>query len=1069
MYYEMRSITPQYIIAIGASPGPVRDLLELFDHTPATTVCYVILQSLESQQKTVISDLITRHTGLLLEEAKHGANLLTDRVYFIPESAFMTVINNKFYIRTTPGTEWDSFVINRFFTSLAANSEENAIAIILSGSGADATEGAKAIKKSGGFVLARNPETATFGSLSSGVIASGLADRVLEPSLMPFAIVDHIRFRELLADTSQDEPIIKAISELFNGTAHDFSEYTPSALLNRAKRRAADRNFPTLSAYTVFLRQAPHEVQALKKALVLSLTSFFRDKEAFDFLETAIIPGILQNLSRGEELKVWVAGCSTGEEVYSLAILIAEQLKGAFTHIPVKILATDIDNGALLFAAAGIYTKDITRTVSPERIQKFFVREGAAYRVNAELRSMVIFEHHDLVKNSPYPGMHLISCRNILRFVTPSLQKRILTLVLFGLGAGGYLFLGAEETPAVLTSKLQVIHSKWKVYKKSDTEVPQPAGALSLPRFNDTKPRPALPSGETSIDIREDTVLLTDALVKELGALVLVIDKGDQVIRSFGETPRYLLQKHFSIDLKELLPKSLAVSFALLKERSLRIDERVVATGIPITRGQLVAKVKLSIDPLILSTVNDSWLMVSISDDTNEDLKPELVFEEALFLDKYTVSLEKEIKRLEGKLELAQKKRDASDAFMHSFNEELTTANKEMQLAQKELVSTNEEIQALNSDLHEINAGYEAKNNVLAEANDDLDKYFQSNMNGQLFIDRDLRLLRFSPRTAEHIGLSDSENGKAIADIASSINFRPVIGDIESVLADGKVRSRELESSAGQWFQVMIMPAKDVDTGTGQITGVLITLNDITELKRTQIELNQKNQSLQRINDDLDNFIHAASHDLLAPLSNIEGSLQLMNEFRGDDAEQVAFISVIDSSIKKFRSLIQDLAIIARVESDMMILEMVDIGDTVDNIEWSLNNKIASSGAQITKDFSVSKIMFSKKNLRSILYNLISNAIKFRGEEAPRIYISTFRRGDQVIITVEDNGRGISENGLKRIFDMYGRLHQDIEGQGIGLYLARKIVNAAGGSITVQSEVGRGTKFTISLNSGPAE
>jgi len=974
MNYEMRSITPQYIIAIGASPGPVRDLLELFDHTPVTTVCYVILQSLESQQKTVISNLITRHTGLLLEEAKHGANLLTDRVYFIPERSFMTVINNKFYIRTTPGTEWDPFVINRFFTSLAANSEENAIAIILSGSGADATEGAKAIKKSGGFVLARNPETATFGSLSSGVIASGLADRVLEPSVMPFAIIDHIRFKELLADTSQDEPIIKAISELFNETAHDFSAYNPSALLNRAKRRAADRNFPTLSAYTVFLRQAPYELEALKKDLMLSLTSFFRNKEAFDFLETAIIPGILQNLSRGEELKVWVAGCSTGEEVYSLAILIAEQLKGAFIHIPVKIVATDIDNGALLFAAAGIYTKDITRTVSPERIQKFFVREGVAYRVNAELRSMVIFEHHDLVKNSPYPGMHLISCRNILKFVTPSLQKRILTLVLFGLGAGGYLFLGAEETPAVLTSKLQVIHSK-----------------------------------------------------------------------------------------------SLAISFALLKERSLRIDERVVATGIPITRGQLVAKVKLSIDPLILSTVNDSWLMVSISDDTNEDLKPELVFEEALFLDKYTVSLEKEIKRLEGKLELAQKKRDASDAFMHSFNEELTTANKEMQLAQKELVSTNEEIQALNSDLHEINAGYEAMNNVLAEVNDDLDQYFQSNMNGQLFIDRNLRLLRFSPRTAEQIGLSDSENGKAIADIASSINFRPVIGDIESVLADGKVRSRELESSAGQWFQVMIMPAKDVDTGTGQITGVLITLNDITELKRTQIELNQKNQSLQRINDDLDNFIHAASHDLLAPLSNIEGSLQLMNEFRGDDAEKVAFISVIDSSIKKFRSLIQDLATIARVESDMMILEMVDIGDTVDNIEWSLNNKIASSGAQITKDFSVSKIMFSKKNLRSILYNLISNAIKFRGEEAPRIYISTFRRGDQVIITVEDNGRGISENGLERIFDMYGRLHQDIEGQGIGLYLARKIVNAAGGSITVQSEVGRGTKFTISLNSGPAE
>ncbi len=373
--------------------------------------------------------------------------------------------------------------------------------------------------------------------------------------------------------------------------------------------------------------------------------------------------------------------------------------------------------------------------------------------------------------------------------------------------------------------------------------------------------------------------------------------------------------------------------------------------------------------------------------------------------------------------------------------------------------STNEEMQSVNEELHTINADYQLKNKELLEMNDDLNNYFRSNINGQLFVNNDLQLMKFSPGTVKQINFLPTDIGRPLSNISTNIKFETIAADIKKVIAEGGTITREIETDNGKWYQIMTMPY--IRQTDNKKNGAIITFNDITELKRIQLDLDKKNESLLRINADLDNFINTASHDLLGPLSNIELSIGIMNEVKVIDPELNKFLDIINSSVKKFRSLISEIATIAKIESEMKSMEMVDIQEVLNNIEWSLEDKIKATGAVINRALQVKEIMFSKKNLRSILYNLISNAIKFKSDQQPVINISIIKKGNNIVLSVTDNGIGIAQKNRNKIFDMYGRLQQEVEGHGIGLYLAKKIVDAAGGNIVVESERGKGSTFTI--------
>ena len=602
-------------------------------------------------------ELLAKHSKLVVEEAKNGLQVKRNQVYLIPSDKFMTISDDTLYLTSKEKTPGPHLTINTFFNSLAADCGPKAIAVVLSGLGSDGTQGIKAIKKAGGMVIARNPETAEFASMPSNAIATGMVDFILEPELMPGAIEDYVKHdQELSPDTADDQKNLEAIIHLINEQLPlDFSDYKQTTILRRIKRRASYNNFSRLESYVDFLKATPVEIAALAKDFLISVTSFFRDKEAFSFIEQKVLPGILEKLATGEELKLWVAGCATGEEAYSLAILIAEQLTGKLKGTVVKIFATDIDTVALTQAGKGIYNLSIAKDVSAERLENYFFKEINNYRISPEIRKMVIFANHDLVKNPPYCNMHFISCRNLLIYMTPVLQKKIFTMLLFGLKKDGYLFLGSSENPMPIIKNLEVAHKKYKIYKNLETKRLLQFDTFSLPDTVDSNRKTSVYEDPSKSSNNSEAEKMHISLAEDLDYLAVCIDESNQVVRSYGDTAKYFLQKHYTSNLEELLPKPLAIAFNTLKNTALKTNKKVVLTGIKIKNIQAVIKVSLSVRPLTGKKGEQTFLIVTFTEDRSSSIEPpaNIVFDENIYHGEYTTNLEEELNGLKDKLQSA--------------------------------------------------------------------------------------------------------------------------------------------------------------------------------------------------------------------------------------------------------------------------------------------------------------------------------------------------------------------------------------------------------------------------------
>ncbi|MCF0069633.1 ATP-binding protein [Dyadobacter sp. CY261] len=1057
----MFAAEPHHIIAIGASAGGLDELNTFFDHTPSDGVSYIIVQHLSAEFKSHMVELLSKHSKLVVQEAQDGMLIKGNEVFLIPNDKVMTVRDHCLYLKEKSNDRIPHMTINVFFSSLALDYGPRAIAVVLSGLGSDGTDGVKAIKKAGGLVIAREPDGTEFHSMPANAIATGLVDFILEPEAMPAVIEDYVkRELDLLASGIHDEEHVgKIISLISKQLPHDFSDYKHSTILRRIKRRAASNNFSNLETYIQFLKANPGELEILAKDFLISVTGFFRDTESFSFIEAQVLPTIIAGLAPQQELRMWVAGCATGEEAYSLAMLVSEQLGDEINNHVVKIFATDIDGAALSQASKGIYKPGILVNVSPERLKRFFRMEGDDYIVNPALRKMVIFAQHDLVKNPPYCNMQLISCRNVLIYMTPALQKKIYLMLLFGLKQYGYLFLGSSENPLPILQSLKVISKKFKVYKNLDANQHVRFESFSLPEVSYKKHTDVPRSQDQNFKVPDRTLgdAINETVMRDLGQLVVCIDQNEKVLKFYGDTTKFLMQRIMTTDFAELLPGPLAIAYNALVDVVLQNDEAASVSGIKIKQGEQVIEVTLSISPMISKGRNNGLLVVRISEDKANEIAANgnLVFDEKLYFDQYTQNLEQEVKELREKLMASNEKLYSLDENMQSFNEELLSANEEMQ-------STSEEMQSINEELHTINSDYQLKNKQLLELNDDLNNYFRSNINGQLFIDDQLKLIKFSPGAVKLINLLESDIGRPLSNISTNFKIETIIQDINRVLADDIVVTKEIETKDGNWYQVMTMPY--IKLMNNKTAGAIITFNDITKLKIIQQQLDKRNEVLMRINADLDNFVHTASHDLLDPLSNIEGSISLMNSMDTPDPELKEVLPIINGSVKKFRSLISEIAAVAKIESNALEVEPVDVEELMDNIEWSLSERIKASGALIKRDFQVKQIVFSKKNLRSILYNLVANGVKYRSERVPIIVVRIASERDSIALSVEDNGTGIEQRHLATIFEKYTRLRTDGEGYGIGLYLARKIVHSSGGRIDVESEPGRGSKFTVHFN-----
>ncbi len=792
-------IPSQFIIAIGASAGGLQEINSFFDHTPLDGVSYVIIQHLSADYKSVMANLVTNHSKLQVLEATDNMVVEVNKVYVIPSTNYMTINNGRLLLTEKQKTGTPHLTINTFFNSLADDMGNKAIGVLLSGTGTDGTKGIETIKLEGGIVLVSDPATAEYSEMPANAIKTGLVDYIVEPAKMPAIIEAYVTRKENLKENitinEAEEKIRKDIVDFIKEHYPiDFSDYKPSTILRRIKRRAATKSLKNLESYLDLLKADDTEVKALTQDFLISVTAFFRDKEAFDFVESSVIPDIIKDKTNDDEIKIWVAGCATGEEAYSMAILFKEALDKANKTTDIKIFATDLDNNALSYAKTGFYENSISKNVSTERLNSFFTKQENGYKISEVIRKMLIFANHDLVKNPPYCNMDLISCRNLLIYLNQNLQKKLLTMLQFGLKKDGYLLLGPSENIVEQSPFIEEVNKKWKIYKMLEAQRNVNFDVFSPPVLSGNSVIPAELIKQKTGKKRNDGLnkVLNDALMHEMGNVGVCVDEDNRVVQSFGDTSKYLLPKMFNFDLIELLPKNLSLAYKNACRQVVKTNKKVEINGISIPFNNDETLVNITVIPfkderneldLKLVLFNDSSL--------NEAFKNEgQAFDEKLYASEHINNLEEELNQTRINLQNAYEKLDATNENMQSFNEELLSTNQEMQ-------STSEEMQSVNEELHSINAEYQSKINELSELNDDLNNYFRSNENGQLFLSKKLALIKFSPSAVKHFNLLDTDLGRPITNISSNLTNQTLEADAKEVIEKGNTITKEVEAING--------------------------------------------------------------------------------------------------------------------------------------------------------------------------------------------------------------------------------------------------------------------------------
>ncbi|MBK6263501.1 PAS domain-containing protein [Marivirga sp. S37H4] len=1045
-----------YIIAIGASSGGMEAIHSLFDNTPLDGVSYIIIQHLSPTHKSFMAELLEKHSKLKICEVENEMYVKPNQVYLMPKGKNMTIRNKTLYLTDSKARPTNT-AIDIFLNSLAEDQTDKSIAIILSGMGNDGTRGIAAIKQNGGMVIVQEPSSAKFPDMPLSAIESGNADAILPPNLIPEEIISYLKREELKSnfsdEISQDneDQLSEILHLIKQHTPLDFTNYKRPTIIRRIVIRMTINKISSLKDYIDYIQENTAELEILANDFLISVTKFFRDKEAFEVLKEKVIPEIIKNKLMVDTLKIWVVGCATGEEAYSIAILIMEHLTKLKKNLEVKIFASDIDKGALAIASKGVYNANIKNEVSEKLLGKYFIREDNKYRVRDNIRKMIIFADHDIVKQPPYGKIDLISCRNLLIYINPILQKKILSSLHFCLNPEGYLFLGSSESLGDLNKSFTTVDKKWKIYKSievprhnRDTTYSTPGLNLpSVAQSNNFVPKKNIPESNL-------TEINNHSILEELGFEAGIYVNSDySILQTFGNYEKYLLPKLFNFNLFEMLPEELSIATSIALKKAIKDQKKTSMDEVVFTKDQGKQVIDLVVIPIKKANEKQAIMLVLYSD--HHQAKKAKENKEYFELDLHSLhhidDLKHELATAQEKLKNSYKALDESNDNITSYNEELISSNEELQ-------STNEELQSVNEELQTVNNEYQLKIKELAELNDDLTNFFKGTINGQLYIDKGLILRKFTPPATKQINLLNSDIGRPLSDISTKIKLPTLIDNIHMVLRSSISIEKEIQTLDGRWYQMVITPYFKEQENIND--GVIVTFNDITELKKVQ-------HRLARINADHNNFIYSASHDLKGPVANVKGLVSYLTDPRkAGNISPEEVLNMLQISITNLTETIDELSDIAKIESEIEKSEPVNLKELFEEVRFSIQEELTKSKAIITCDFKEPMVSFSKKNLRSILLNLLSNAVKYKSpERVPEIRISTVRENNFVVLLVEDNGIGMEPYKIEEIFTIFKRKHNHIEGTGVGLYLVKKIISNAEGDILVESELGKGSTFKV--------
>jgi two-component system CheB/CheR fusion protein len=862
------------IVGIGASAGGLAAFEAFFSGMPADAnpgMAFVLVQHLAPNHKSILSELIQRYTRLQVFEVEDGMEVQVNCTYIIPPNRDMAFLNGTLQLLEPVALRGHRLPIDFFFRSLAHDLRERAIAIVLSGTGSDGTMGARAIKEAGGMIMAQTADSAEFDGMPLSAIATGMVDYELLPADMPDQLMAYAAYafgratRPAAAPTQMTENMLKKVFVLLRSqTGHDFSQYKPSTIHRRIERRMAVHQITAAEGYVKYLQQTPIEVEALFRDLLIGVTNFFRDPEAFQALEEQIIPAIFSGKPEGGVVRVWSAGCSTGEEAYSIAILMYERMKRLSVDYKVQVFATDIDSRAIATARAGVYPTGIAADIAPHRLARYFSVEpgGNTFRINKNIRDMLIFSEHDLIKDPPFSKLDLISCRNLLIYLGVELQKKLIPLFHYALSPGGMLFLGTSETVAEFGDLFAPLDRKSKLYqRKPDFQGLQrsalgrllpPMTAMETLTLSTTKS-----ARLEKLPLRE---LTEQALLQQIAPAAALINAHGDILYLHGRTGRYLELSPGEAGINNILKmarEGLRRDLTTTLHKANNTREVVQVSGLQVRTNGHFSAINLSVCPVTTAPAGppESPLFLVVLEETPL-LDPELVEQVArqaltdagnpeTDADLRIAALKQELRAKEEYLQAANEELETSNEELKSSNEEMQSVNEELQSTNEELETSKEELQSVNEELATVNSELQTKVGDLSQANNDMNNLLAGSGIATVFVDHNLRILRYTPATTRIINLILSDVGRPVAHVVSNLlGYDRLVADTQEVLNTLMPKEVSVQTTEGTWYTMRILPYRTLDN---VIEGAVITFVDITTLKKTEEALHKAANELLRL------------------------------------------------------------------------------------------------------------------------------------------------------------------------------------------------------------------------------
>ena len=862
------------IVGIGASAGGLEALEAFLAPMPLDTgMAFVVIQHLSPKHKSLMAEILQRITPMKVTQIEDGMRIEPNRVYLNVPDKETALFNSVFQLTDPASREGFRLPIDYFFRSLAEDHAERAICVILSGTGSDGTLGLKAIKEKGGMSMAQEEHQAKYAGMPQSAIETGLVDLVLPVEKMSkelIAYVKHpyvknrVKSNRIVEDT-KDAFFQKILMLIRSSAGVDFTHYKRSTVSRRIERRMAVHQLDHMGAYFRFLTERQAEVQVLFKDLLIGVTSFFRDPQAFEILAKRVIPRLLEQKQVDAPLRIWVPGCSTGEEAVSIAILMEEAVSKSNRHSDVQIFATDLDPDAIEYARAGKYTGNIVADVPAELLEKYFVKEeDKGYRTSKKIRAMIVYALQNLIADPPFSKLDLISCRNLLIYLDTSLQQKIFPIFYYALNQDGYLFLGSSESIGKFSDLFSPVDSRWNIYERKGPIVQRssipPLPPLPPPQFvtllADWVERK---STQGEIDIRE---LAEKRIIAQYSPPCVFLDDHYNILYFQGSTDKYLVQPSGkpTLNILKMARRELQAKLASALSKAVRQKTRVVCEGVQIAPDDNsgIFSVDVIVQLVREPGVKQELIMVSFEEKPHPGkiAKGDTEPEESSETDPRILILENELQATKEYLRVTIEE-------LQTTNEELRSTNEEMQSANEELTSTNEELETSREELVNMNSQLQSKVIQLSELSNDVENLYSSTAIGTVFLDTRLNIRRFTPALTEIFNLIPSDVGRPISDITSKLADYDLTASVRNVLKTLQHSEAEVQNKEGTWFSIRTLPYRTVEN---VIDGVVVSFVDITALKE-----------VEKLADDARAFAETITDTIREALLVLDGNLKVVS------------------------------------------------------------------------------------------------------------------------------------------------------------------------------------------------